>query len=280
MASTRFCRPDDNKVLRYTSTDTFPRIINGDSTNYTTPPAKVEDPQYPMSNIHNPDRYTPWATPAGTTPLAMKLHIDAGSNISVGFVGLFGVRWLAGVAFSVPITVGYRTAAQGYASAGPFTGVVTSSFGTRRDTGFVLGAPVSGRYWEFNFTTMIAGGISFGGIYLGAISQDLGILYSPGMEDNVIFSAIESRTGAGHLNVMTVGDPRHLISMPFVDQVDAVRTKIDAVFGETSKRDPVVWIDRNDVASQVVLAKNSLRWRHNWDSPNLWDTDLELEVLG
>jgi len=41
-----------------------------------------------------------------------------------------------------------------------------------------------------------------------------------------------------------------------------------------------VWIDQNDVARQVVLANSELRWVHQWAAPNLWDCDLEIEVLG
>jgi len=270
--TTRFIRPADNKILNLFGS-TLPRIINGDTANFADPPALVEDPQYPMSNLLNPSLYTPWVTPQGTTPSTVELHIQTVSS-TIAFLGFFGCRLL-----SLPFTASYRIASAGYSSTGPWTSLIGGSLDARHN-GFVLAASTIGMYWRFLFTFAPASGFSIGSISLAPVTQDLGIVYSPGAEDLMVFPSIQSRNGAGHLEVVSVGDPRRLVVLPFRTVTDAMRTKIDAIFGAASRREPAVWIDQNDVARPVVLANSDLRWRHAWAPPNLWDCDVEIEVLG
>lgn len=292
MANTRFCAPGDNQVLRYTAAATYPRVINGlgAGTQYPSAPALVEDAQYPMANIHVPDRYTPWATPSGTTPASFKLHVDLGSNLSVGLVAVLGFRML-GSSTTPNVTFRYllgnaTSPTFGYSTTGFASNVAgTVDLTGRRDAGLVVG-PITARYWEMEVAGSV-GGYAFGGIYLGAIAQDLGLLYSPGMDERVIYPVMRGRTGGGHPSVMTVGDTRRLIRMPFENVDDTIRTKLDILFGDGSRRDPAIWLDRAPVGlptrpevRQVILSDDSISWRHNWDTPNLWSTELELEVLG
>lgn len=278
MATTRFYRTGDNKIIKPLPTSTFPRIINGDSVNYSSPPALVQDSQYPASNLQLASRYTPWVIPPGsTTP--HNLQIDLGSNQSISFAGFFALRQL-GVQSSIPFDIGFRTAAQGYLNT-TYTSAVSGTVGSSaRDQGFLLPVGQLGRYWQFSLTSFSSDGLSIGALALCVLPQDLGVLYSPDMDDQLIHPTIQSRTGSGHLSVQTVGDDRRLVTMPFIEVTDAIRTKIDTVFGAFSVRDPVIWLDRSDTARQVVLANSTLSWRHVFDANNVWTGQLELEVLG
>lgn len=279
MADTRFCSASSNKLLRYDTAATYPRIINGDSVNYTSPPALQQEAAFPMSNIHNPSRYLPWVSPIGSTPSPLILHVDMGADISPTFVGFHGLRWF-GAGADVTAAVGYRTQAGGYAVGGPWTsfssGTITAN---SRDKGFL--ATGTGRYWEFKFSGSITPGLSFGSIYLGVITSTMtGMVYSPGAQEELIHPLIESRNAAQHLVTTAIGDDRYLATLPFRALLDAERAKIDAVFGPGTVRDPAVWLNHADVARQVVLARGSMAWVHEWAPPNRWGVDLELEVLG
>lgn len=280
MGTTRFLSASGNLVLRYQPADTYPRIINGDGAHYTNPPALQQDDQFPMANVHSPSRYLPWVTPLGSTPSPLYLQVDVGSDKAAAYVGFHAMRWF-GVAGNVSFDVGYRTNAEGYPSGGgTFTSVSTGTIiASERDRGAIFaGGP--GRYWQFKFTGSITAGLSFGAIHLGAVTSDLGFLYAPGEIEDLIHPTIQERNGAGHLTATQVGDDRCLVTMPMRSLGDADRAKIDAVFGRGTVRDPAVWLDRADVARQVVLAHDSLAWKHAWSPSNLWDADLNLEVLG
>jgi hypothetical protein len=279
MANTRFLAATSNQLLRYNTAATFPRIANGDSVNYSSPPALEQDASFPMSNIHNPSRYLPWVTTIGGTPSPFKLHVDMGADISPTFVGFHAVRWF-GTPVNVTVDVGFRTAAAGYGTgASAYTSFVSNTLTAgARDKGFL--STGTGRYWEFKFTGSITPGLSFGSLYLGTITSDMGFVYSAGATEELIHPTIDSRNGAGHLITTAIGDDRSLAVLTFRGLQDADRSKIDAVFGPNTVRDPAVWLNHADQARQVVLARGSLAWVHAWAPANTWNTDLELEVLG
>lgn len=276
--TTRFARPTDNKMVRRSASVT-PRIINGDTVNFTTPPALVQDPKYPMSNLLLPDRYTPWSTPVGSAPDPVILHVDTGT-ITPALIGLFGIRWFGGGSIPNQCIISHRTS---YLSTGFYstTGVadVTIPMNSGRDAS-VVGVLPTGRYWEFYFPNFSPLGFSIGSIFMGVVSQDLGMLYSAGAVRNLIVPVVQGRTGGGNPNSVVVGDERELITMPFRNITDATKSKLDLVFGRGVQRDAAVWVDAGDIARQVQLANYNLPYTHRWGTPNSWDLDLDLEVLG
>ena len=273
MANTRFWRSTDN---RFFSTSPQVVIING-TAGYTNAPAKVEDAQFPMSNLLIPGRYNVWATPVGTTPSQVRLDFDAFASIIPVFVGFFGIR--TNSLSSISFDLGSQN---GYDGNAAFTSIKSGVIGSStRDQGFLITGAPAGNTYRINFTGLPAAGVSFGTIFLTAVAvQDLGILYAPGMEEDIIHATIASRTGGGHLSVVSVGDTRSLVTMPFRNVSDTIKSKLTGTFGKGSSRDPAVWMDYLDVAKQVVLANGDIAFTHSWAAPNLWDCDLELEVLG
>lgn len=264
MGTTRFGRPSDNRLL---SPNTI--ILNGSGGGA---PALIQDPLFPMSNLLNPDRYTPWKTLVGATP-PLKIDFDLLGSLTCSYISFHGLRQNA------PLLTGWTIERQTgtYTPGGTWLSVSGSNIQPyTRDQGFAFAA-VASRLWRLTLTTFPQEGMSFGSIFLGTLSQDLGILYSAMVED-IIHATIPWATASGHANVMEIGDTRSLVQMSFRDITDAIRQKIDNGFGRGSSRDPVVWVDRADIARQVIVRR--LVWTHTWGSPNLWDCQLDLEVLG
>lgn len=289
MAGTnRFATAANNKVIRPDgSLLTWPVIINGDTINYPGAPARVEDPLFPMDNLLNADRYSPWATPRGATPSSFALHVDTGTN-TIGMAGLFGMRFFDGALFPNNVIISSRTQAETYVASGFYSSTFSgadanfSFSGAPRDGSFILPSPVIGRYWEFYFPFCAPEGFSVGNIFLGQLATDLGIMYSFGATPRVtnVSPVIRSRTGGGDLRVVKVGDDRRLVTLPFRSIEDAIMAKIEAVFGFGRSKDPCYWADYADVVKQVVLATDGISKSHVWAAPNQWDCDVELEVLG
>lgn len=281
MGTTRFCRPQDNAAQRAPgSTLTYPRIINGNTGAYPSAPSRLEDAQYPMDYLLLRDRYTPWSKGAGAAA-PFNLQVDLGQNVAVSLIGLHGLRYGTGITNPSSVVVGWRSAAQGYSPTSYTTAATIAISSASRDAQAVPGLGAVARYWQFAFNTLAAlQAFSLGGIYLGPIPYDLGVISAPGLLDMNAYPVSRSRTGAGHPHVTDVGDPRRLVSMPFVNINDALRAKVDAVFGPGTSRDPAYWLDQNDVLRQVVLSGDQLGWTLNFTPPNAWSATVEVEVLG
>jgi len=272
--NTRFYRPGDNKWVVSNAT-----LINGNVA-YTNAPPINQDAQFPMTNLLTSDRYLPWVTAVGPGPggVDVVVDLDAGANVTPQFVGFFALRQ-SGVA-SMGFDVQYQTGAT-YNGNGTWVSARSGTISSgSRDVGYIVTGAQAARYWRFRLNVLQGIQWSIGNIFLSAAAVDLGIFYSPGMEETIIHPTIGYRTTSGHFSVSSVGDTRAMVIMPFRNIEDAIKAKINSVFGRFSARDPAVWIDQNDVARQVVLANSELRWVHQWAAPNLWDCDLEIEVLG
>lgn len=283
MANTRFYRPSDNRIARFGYSGVTPRIINGDTVNYPGAPAKVEDPRFPMSNLNSPDRYTPWMIPVGASS-PIYLQFDLGGNLAVGYLGFFAFRCRPNALFSVGFDLGGRLSSLGY-TPGPsgYTSIISGTFQASgmRDAAYFAGSPGTFRYWQLTLTPSTS--VETYGFKLfpaSATPQDLGISHAAGMVDTMVHTAVQSRTGGGNLSVMQVGDTRRLVMLPLLAVTSTTKQKVDATFGSGSLRDPAVWVDRFDISRQVVLANEQLTWVNRWGSPDLWDCELELEVLG
>lgn len=285
MGTTRFIKSfPDNKIIRLPgSALTYPRIINGlAGSQYPSAPARVEDPAFPMENMLHPSRYLPWCTPLGTSSSA-KIHIDLGSNQNVRAVGVHGHRLMGAGLFPTSCVIGYRVGtgtapAFGYTATG-FTSIVSLQLG-RRDSVFVMPAAVSMRYIEIDASLVSSDGWAMSNPLVAVTVNDLGFLYADGAADTLVHTRARSRAAGGHLTVMKIGDPRRLVSMPLLGVDDSTKTLVDSVFGEATAAYPVTWIDTADRGVQVMLAQDELTWTHRWAAPNVWDCNLELEVLG
>lgn len=280
MANTRFIPMSLNKGVKTNPTATFPRFANGDTGNYTSPPALEQEPQYPLKNLLLPDLYTGYSSPIGTTPTFPAPHIvDLGSNQSISVIAILGLRLLAGAASPTSCVVAYSTAANGFGGAYTNVGTIVLS-GTR--FGAIVIAPVSARYWRFTYNFAETKGFAVGMLWLSSSGSDLGVVYSPGMDEMSTAPTVWERGGGGHRIVLKVGDTYSEITMPFSSSDDTLEGMLRGIFGTDTvfRQYPTLWMDQNDRPRLVLPRLLNYRRRHNWNPPNSWDVALELETLG
>jgi hypothetical protein len=239
---------------------------------YPGAPATQEDPAFPLENLLNSDRSSVWST--GPTPAdPLRIQLDLGGDKAVALLGLHGLR--AGI-LPNQLLAGYRTAAQGYA-ASTYTALPVQNFTSGpRDTGQVLFPVVTGRYWQLELD-------SFGIPYalanplLAAITNDLGIVYSPGSTDTYLPVVARDRTAGGMPVVTQLGDDRRELVMLFNNVDQGIR---NALLLLAKSRAPVTYVDAFDQFQQIILTTDRLQIAHTWGPVDRYDVTLEAEVLG
>ena len=285
MAGMLYGRYTDNKAVRAASTATFPIIINGNGA-YASAPAADQDPQYPMTNLLIPDRYTPWSSSVGTAGANIQVHIDLSGGANGPASGLadkqvssFGVLGLRGLGGSAPpsfVSVGYRTRAQGYLSTS-YTSLGTLSTGQLRDSMLQFNQ-VGARYFELIFTGVSASGIAVGSLWLGVL-LDLGVFWSSegGGQWSAEHNVLWSKTAGGHMAGVLRGDAWGKYSLTFGSINNSTRATLFSNLGIATAGKAVVILDENSIPRQFMVMDGP---RFSQRFNGLYDAVLDLEMLG
>jgi hypothetical protein len=205
MSNVRFITTQQNKGRRTTPASTFPKLINGNGA-YAGAPALVQDPDFPMSNLLDPDRvsavYVTGPTPANSgSDLIIEFDINS-APLSISAVGILGFVRLAGATFPNSVAIEYLPGSTyapvvGWVAMGSFSMVIG------RDGGLVTGSPISARFWRIRFLNASFGaqGFSFSSPFIANAITDLGFLYSRSAE--VIVTPKTVVEGYGRTPVIT-----------------------------------------------------------------------------
>lgn len=267
--NTRFALGSANRTAASTTT-----LINGASTGtYPSRPALSEDAQYPMSNLRLLDRYSIWRSANALTG-TYDVEWDLGSDLSLDVFAVHNFRRAAGQSSPSTVDISFRTSVSGYSQAGTWIAILTGLSLANRDAGAQLAAPIRGRYIRFRFGVGgTGGGFSIGNLYVGNLSYDLGMIYSPGASDTYVRPERRYPLMGGALVNVAVGDGRKSLSLPFGRVSPDTRTILRTIAKETS---PITYISYEDEIMQVLPAPEHQQ-SHVWLESH--DSTLELEQL-
>jgi hypothetical protein len=247
LKNTRFAKGGDNRVITAT-------LINGNG-GYASSPARSEDAQYPMTNLAVNDRDVVWRTAAGLSGL-FNAEFDFGQDRDVDVIAVHGIS------------------SDSYSAGGTWT-VARSNLTLALDCGLQLAAPKRARYWRFKFAST-AGGFSISNFYLGLLSVDLGVLYSSGAEDRVIYNRIRSRTMMGQPRLTQMGESGRGFNFQLINCSKAQADTLRTLANETV---PLTYLSPMDDITQVVLDSEEHSRRHVASDPvnDVFDVGLSLE---
>jgi len=266
MATTRLIRAGDNRTTSASAV-----IMNGGSG-----PPLIQDPAYPMSNLLNNDRNSVWASgPTATDPIVV--HIDMGLSQNVRIFGLLGMRAATGGFGPVQLTLGFRTALQGYASDPASYTIAGSVFVTGPDV-FLEITPTGMRYLQFSLASpgSWGNGFSLGKFLAAATVNDLDMIYSPGSARGVVVPQIRREAQSGTIHVTRTGLNYQTFALSFRSITDAT---VGILNGIAISEFPFVYLDYNNAIFECLLSRADWQRTHRWSPPNLWDADLEFRQL-
>lgn len=201
----------------------------------------------PVANLTDPVVQRRWQTEAGTA----SLQVDFGTNVSIGFLGLFGVS------LGAADTVRHRlsTVSMGAGDALDTTALASGVVAGYEQYPFVLPSDVSARYWQCDIAAAAAfyiGRAWAGPTWRFAINYSLGAA-----EDEVDASTvtIAERSGVAYIDIgpqfRTAG-----ISLEFMTADD--RAEARAMVKAVGRRGQLVYVpdpDSDDLAKEVLLAR-------------------------
>lgn len=233
----------------------------------------AEDPNFPASNLLIDDRYVTYSRGAAASGLA-QITFDLGTgygNFPVDFIGVSGLQVPNGFVWPNLMSIYYGN-----------TYPPTTDIGHNVPVGrpladhAVVNPRMYARYWSFGIQPVAPGiGFTLGNIILGRIDQDLGISHSPNATRQHVATRVRSRAIGGQPTVTEVGSQRELLVLPFIAIPQSIMDSIDKVAAATT----FYYLDQDDVLRQCALSGDQITRTHRWDSPDLWDASLELEVL-
>jgi len=252
--TTRFCLT--NLAVKASASSTYPALK-------TTPSAL---PNYPASNVLNPDRSVVWAV--GAVSGAHKLIYDLGAAKDVDILGVHGYS----VVYVMPSQVTVR-AGNVYPDPGDgsWVGIAYVYMAGGRDKLMVLSEVARYRYWEFAFELNISG-FSVGKGVLGR-STDLGIAFSAGSTDTYVRTRVSTPMVNGSQTKTETGRPYRKFNTQFLRVPQATR---DALMAAAAAA-PVSLLDPYDRSFEIDL--DELTATAVWGSPDLYDIAFEAQSL-
>jgi hypothetical protein len=280
LKTTRFMRASGNRTLSSTV------LINGGSAvTYPGRPDKSEDTQYPMTNLALNDRYSPWRAASSLTG-NYDVEWDLGADVVVDVIGLHGFRWASGQISPTSFSVTYRTAALGYSQAGTWAALKTGALieaqangEATRDIGWQLDSPKRLRYLRFRFGAgATGGGFSVGNFVIGQVTDDLGVLYSPGAIFRPQRAVARAQTMTGGTTRRILGDERSVIELPYQN----VQSELLEILKNISRQtEPFTYLSPEDEFRQAIPAADEFEYEHVFGSAApIWNLTLRLELLG
>lgn len=250
-------------------------VANGSLLNGTGggAPATVQATGFPMTNALTADRYTLWKS--STAPASPVYYdVDLGLNRSVRACGVHGLRTSSISVFFV--NVYYATAATGYppSSGGAWTSFAAmNAASSPRDLGSVNGSNVLARFWRFEFVVSGSGFFSVGKLSLGLLS-DLGIVYSPGTQAQIIRYRTEAATPAGQPVINDFGDAGRLWTLNFESITSATLSTLQSLASQTGS---FIYVDDLSAFYEVALQGGSFSWTRRFT--DLYSAQVNLQRL-
>lgn len=270
MGNVRFITSSRNKARKTTSSPAvFPKILNGTAALHA--PALVQDAAFPMINAMLPDRTSQiWSTgpaPPGNNSADIVLDIDLGTSPpAIACAGILGFSYIgASGGFPQTIQVLYQTST--YDGTAGFAGPVPSSTAIAlRDEIILFNAPITARYWRFNFPNAGGGttGFTLASVFLGlSPTTDLGFLYSGATETIITPESIVEGYGATP-TITKTGVPYRRFALTYQNIDQATKDTWEGLYAETY---PFIYIDPFDNAWECVMDPEFPR-DHIWALPN------------
>ena len=249
--------------------------LTSQSTFYPSPPALVEDTQFPMVNAINRDRSKFYACPAGgaNDGSDMILDLDLGSVVTVLGFGACGVYDLAGGAFPSQLSIEYIPSGV-YRSTGLTTTPINS---IGQGNAVIYPTTFSARYVRFRFgnSALAVNGWRLGKLVLFSAQTDLGFLYSEAREQIVTPRVVQEFGPSRVPFTRWTGPSFELVQMQFRNVRKTTRDTLRQIARTQST---VLLVKPEGTLLEVILDTDTFEaGRHVWDSPDIY-TDLELAV--
>lgn len=218
---------------------------------------KLEDLNYPVTNLLNGQRYVPWDTGAGVFPLTHSLEFDFGATRSVGLFALLGMTW----ANSVGISVATISSGSSYGSYTLRATITAPNPGVDRDLAAIFG-PIVARYWKIDLA--IDARTVLGGLFAGSIDQDLGTGPGVGSSRSRRRPTARQETPGGVPIYSRMGD-YDARTWNFTNDAtpSSVRQQIEAAFANrilNGVHRPVLLLDENDQVFEVEFLEATMQW--------------------
>lgn len=239
-------------------------------------PLPPEDPNFPSSNLIDPDRKLLYACPS-TGGGNVSVFLDIGTGKTTDFIGLLGYTIVlaaqpglcvfnAGAVFPKDGTWVSVDQVSISSSATPFANPV--------DFSKELVSPVTYRYWELQFQNNFQGFIMANPL-IGQ-SASLGIGYATGTSESLKRARIREPGAWGRSSVVSeMGPITHDLELMFPAVDDTMR----ATWRGLAQTSPFLLIHPILGLMAVDLAEDSLQCVHRFGPPNLWDINVRLEQL-
>ena len=237
------------------------------STVFKTPLPEA-DPNYPVTNLRDPDRYVVTVYPVGGAFDAI-YYLDIGVNRTTHVAGLLGLTQGNGL---FPQSWYLRRGAV-FPEDGSWADVVSGQGldQNQRDDLYTLPAPVTSRYWKFTLP-----GASFGyslGKFLLGETLDLGVSFSPGSSETLIRQRVGNQTVMGVNFKTTTGPDRRRFSLLFAAVPGTLKDNLVAM----ATAAPFVFIHPTFGLCEADLVDDSLTVANRFG--DVWDITLEVEQL-
>lgn len=233
-------------------------------------PALDEVAGYPMTNALTRDRYTVWQQSSGAG-MDVDIYLGGSKNFTVFGFQNHRPTAAAGVGITT-IDLYYQTGA--YSPGGVWTAIATiSGLAALRDMALVF-AQKTGNSIRASLT--VADAFTLGRFWLGVVDKDLGTIYMPGRRRTLQQSVADDRAPGGVLCRSWTGDSYNLYGLPF-DESDT--TLLAALRTVAAKKQSLIYLDHEDVVSEVLLANGSLTDIHQRPGAVPYDAALELVQL-
>lgn len=233
-------------------------------------PLPAADPNFPVANIKDPDRYVVHSYPATSSDCVYML--DVGLSHTITHVGFLNLHRGGTELLPTSVNIERGTTFGSWTAALPGASTLAINAGVR-DGAAALASPVTDRYWRFTFPIPISG-FALGKL-LVASTADLGIAYSPGTTEEVVRQRTSNRNAMGARLVTETGPARRRFTLRYNSVPQATRDSLVAMASAA----PLVLLHANGSVAECDLATDGIEVTHRWGPPDLYDAAIELEQL-
>lgn len=200
-------------------------------------------------------------TGAGVSPGTTVVGSPGATSLTLSQAASGGSGTCSFYAFSGAIVLG----------ASPLSGVTTDP----RNAVYEMPVSVPAKWWRITPYAPGSSGYSVGSFFIGNVSADLGIAFSPGSTGAYRRTRVESTTVNGVTVKSETGAPHREFSYRF----SAVPQATLGYLLAQAKASPITVLDAYGAFFQADCPEDGLSWSVRWGAPDLYDVGMNLVEL-